>query len=191
MAEAHLIKHCAPTLAGIKTGSVFTCPYERREELMDSIRALNRRLSPKGLRMVPLRFSDRKALIYLYRPSQLRQDLSDQEAYQILARHGYAIDSCERCVVRLVQRLREEGDFPHEIGLFLGYPPEDVRGFIENRACGFKCVGCWKVYGDEEAAQKLFRQYKKCTQVYCDRWNDGGSIDRLAVADRRGGRFTN
>ena len=35
---------------------------------------------------------------------------------------------------RLIKRLNEDAEFPHEIGLFPGYPPEDVRGFIENRA---------------------------------------------------------
>ncbi len=29
--------------------------------------------------------------------------------------------------------MEGKGDFPHEIGLLLGYPPEDVIGFIENR----------------------------------------------------------
>ena len=53
-----------------------------------------------------------------------------------------------------MQRLGQAAEFPHEIGLFLGYPPEDVQGFLENRLC--KCVGCWKVYGDEQAAQNGF-----------------------------------
>ena len=35
----------------------------------------------------------------------------------------------------------ESGEFPHEVGLFLGYPPEDVKGFIDHRANNFKCAG--------------------------------------------------
>ena len=66
--------------------------------------------------------------------------------------------------------------------LFLGYPPEDVCGFMKNKACNCKCVGCWKVYGDEEAAKKKFAQYKKCTQVYSDQWANGTDIERLTVA---------
>ena len=68
------------------------------------------------------------------------------------------------------------------IGLFLGYPPEDVCGFIENKADACKCVGCWKVYGDEDAAKKLFAKYKKCTDVYCTLFANGRSIERLTVA---------
>ena len=39
------------------------------------------------------------------------------------------------------------------MGLFLSYPPEDVKGFIDHRANDFKCAGLWKVYGDEEKAR--------------------------------------
>ena len=182
MSDQYLVRHCAPTLAGLKTGSLFTCPYGCREELFRSIRRMNQRLLPKGLRVLPLRCSEHKALIYIYRPKKLTRDLTDPAAAEILQQHGYDNKTCERSIVRLVHRLREQEDFPHEIGLFLGYPPEDVCGFIENRACNCKCVGCWKVYGDEEAARKKFAQYKKCTRIYCDQWAKGKAIERLTVA---------
>ena len=51
----------------------------------------------------------------------------------------------------------ESGDFPHEVGLFLSYPPEDVKGFINHRAGGFKCAGLWKVCGDEEKRARYSR----------------------------------
>ena len=182
MSDDYIIRHCAPTLAGIKTGNIFACPYETKETVLQSIRETNRRLRHKGLRVLPLRFSDKKALIYLYRPKILSADLTDTTAMKLLERYGYNTVSCEKCIVRLMQRLRAQDEFPHEIGLFLGYPPEDVCGFIENKACNCKCVGCWKVYGDEEAARKRFAQYKKCTKIYCDQWAKGKDIERLTVA---------
>ena len=81
----------------------------------------------------------------------------------------------------------ESGEFPHEVGLFLSYPPEDVQGFIDHRACDFKCAGLWKVYGDEQQAQRLFSRFKHCTEDYCARWQTGWDIDRLAVSTRRAG----
>ncbi|MBQ8834610.1 MAG: DUF3793 family protein [Oscillospiraceae bacterium] len=182
MSDDYLIRNCAPTLAGIKTASLFTCPYETQAALLDSVRRINERIGSKGLRMLPLRFSDKKALIYLYRPEKLRIDLSDATAANLLESCGYNTSSCEKCVVRLVQKLRQTEDFPHEIGLFLGYPPEDVCGFIEQGPDYCKCSGCWKVYGDEEAAKKKFAQYKKCTRIYCDLWAKGKDIERLTVA---------
>lgn len=182
MSDDYIIRHCAPTLAGIKTGNIFACPYESKERVLQDIRITNRRLRSKGLRALPLRFSDKKALIYLYRPKHLSADLTNAAAVQLLEQFGYDTESCEKCIVRLVQKLRTQEAFPHEIGLFLGYPAEDVCGFIENNACNCKCVGCWKVYGDEEAAKKKFAQYKRCTKVYCDQWAKGKDIERLAVA---------
>ena len=106
----------------------------------------------------------------------------DALAGDLLDMHGYAGHKPAQCVARLARRLHESHDFPHEIGLFLGYPPEDVSGFIENKAACAKCVGCWKVYGDEEAARKRFAKYEKCTAVYCVLWEKGRSMVRMIVA---------
>ena len=182
MSEEYVVRQCAPTLAGIKTGSLFPCPYQSRQALMGEIRALNRRLSPKGLILLPVRYLDGKVLLYLYRPDNLRQDLKNRLAAQVLEQAGYSCSKSEQCVVRLIRRLKENEDFPHEIGLFLSYPPEDVKGFIDNRACNFKCSGLWKVYGDEARAQAMFARFRKCTEIYCKLWQEGSSIEQLAVA---------
>lgn len=180
MSEEYLVRHCAPTLAGIKTANLFTCPYEQKQTLIESIRRMNSRLEGKGLRLLPLRFSQKRALIYLYRPAKLSADLADGAAEALLYRCGYQSVDCGSCLAQLARKLRTDSGFPHEIGLFLGYPPEDVCGFMEHRPC--KCTGCWKVYGDEEAAKRKFALYKKCTKVYCDQWAKGKDIERLTVA---------
>ena len=76
----------------------------------------------------------------------------------------------------------ESGELPHEVRLFLSYPPEDVKGFIDHRANDFKCAGLWKVYGDEEKARSLFEKYRKCTEIYCALWQSGLKLEQLAVA---------
>lgn len=182
MSEEILVRQGAPTLAGIKTGSLFPCPCEDREALLSDIRKLNRRLSPKGLCLLPLRFLPGQTLLYLYRPAGLRRDLRDVQASELLRQAGYGDESCERCVARLVCRFRESSEFPHEVGLFLSYPPQDVRGFIENHAVNYKCAGLWKVYGDEALARRLFEKFRKCTDIYCALWRAGSGIDQLAVA---------
>ena len=183
MSEEAVILHGAPTLAGIKTGSLFRCEYESAEAMRLSLREWNRRFSGKGLRVVPLSFENNKALLYLYRPKRLSRDLSDGAAGEILSGCGYCGGSPAKCLSCLAKRIRSSGDFPHEIGLFLGYPPEDVRGFIEHRECDLKCVGCWKVYGDAAKAQKTFRLFRKCSELYRQRYTDGTPIERLIVAE--------
>ena len=181
MSEETIIRHCSPTLAGLKTGNLFSFLYENHEEMRSAIRAWNQKLRGKGIRVLPLRYKNGSALIYFYRPVLLSRDLENEETCRILAERGYNLSTCERCIVHLIKRLSQSNEFPHELGLFLGYPPEDVCGFIKNKARGFKCVGSWKVYGDAEKAQKLFSRSKKCTQVYQDQWANGKSIERLTV----------
>lgn len=182
MSDDAVIRHCAPTLAGIKTGNLFSCECYDRESLIDDVRSINKSLVPKGLCMVPLRFFKNRVLLYLYRPEYLRKDLSRKEAVKLLDRFGYRIISCGHALRTLSGRLGENGEFPHEIGLFLSYPPEDVLGFIENGASNYKLLGYWKVYGDEKKAKKIFDRYKKCTDQYCRLWNEGRDLQSLAVS---------
>ena len=67
MSEDLMIRHCAPTLAGIKTGNLFSCSYPDRKELTKAISGLNRKLVPRGVRIVPLKVRRGRALIYAYR----------------------------------------------------------------------------------------------------------------------------
>lgn len=176
-----LIRHCSPTLAGMKTGNMFTCSYNEPCEVKEYIRSLNRRLRNKGLRILPLRYSGQRVLIYVYRPDRLSHDLQNQLANNLLTERGYPCLTPERCILHLMSRLQDSEEFPHEIGLFLGYPPEDVYGFIENKPDSCKCTGVWKVYGDAEEAQRTFDKYKKCTDVYSRCWAEGKSLERLTV----------
>lgn len=166
MPEELMVHYCAPTLAGLKTGSMFSCEVEDKAALTRGLVAYNRILVPRGLRAVPLRFSDRRALIYVYRPGRLAHDLEKEEARDILAVRRYPVGQTEQCTAELARRVRLSGEFPHEVGLFLGYPPEDVAGFIRHGARGAKCVGAWKVYGDEKEARRTFRRYEACTRAY-------------------------
>ena len=160
MSEDLLVRHCSPTLAGIKTGNLFSCPCASRTDLTKELSQLNKKLVPKGIRVLPLRVRRGRALIYVYRPHALECDLADQRARALLLKYGYA----------------------PEIGLFLSYPPEDVLGFIQNGACKHKCVGCWKVYGDEQTAKNTFEKYDMCSKAYSRQWLRGKSIEQLTVA---------
>lgn len=174
MSDDLIVSQCSPTLAGLKTANMFSAEYSSADEVKRELRRLNAILVPKGLRILPLRYMDSRVLLYLYRTEALSRDLADERAQSILRSCGYTCGKAESCLCRLIKRLRENADFPHEVGLFLGYPPEDVRGFMENRAGGFKLIGCWKVYGDVESAKKKFASYDNCTRL-----NRGRSINDI------------
>ena len=117
---AMLVQYCAPTLAGLKTASLFSCSFLDEQEMRTAVRRWNRTLRDKGLRMLPLRRPEGPKLIYVYRVSRLARDLGQAEAMQMLRDRGYPCGTPESCLADLSRRLGAQGDFPHEIGLFLG-----------------------------------------------------------------------
>ena len=179
--EQILVEHCAPTLAGLKTANMFQVNIDDGKDIRLELRVLNGMLGSRGLRAVMLKKSDKKALIYLYRPDCLNRDLDCPAARQILEAKGYQLSSAGNCIVQLIRHMAEDSEFPHEVGLFLGYPPEDVKCFMEDARHGVKCAGCWKAYGNEEEAKKTFLKFKKCTQVYRRELENGRSLLQLTV----------
>ena len=181
MLESLLVRHGAPTLAGLKTGALFSAVFSSQQEMLRSLLYWNRCLFPKGLRLLPLQEQRGRTLIYLYRLSALSRDLRQPHTGVLLMERGYPCPHPERCILHLRQRLATAGPFPHEIGLFLGYPPEDVRGFIQNpTAC--KYSGCWKVYGNAQAARLLFARFRACCHTYEQNLVCGIGPEHLAVS---------
>ena len=181
MSADQLVRFGAPTLAGIKTGSLFTLRIASDRNFRKDIVLFNKSVAKKGVRMIPLKVCDKYALIYIYRPDMLDKDLNDPMAIEILKRFGYEIEDHDRCVVDLARRVNGSSDFPHEIGLFLGYPPSDVEGFIRNPNEGYCEVGYWKVYSNVESARCAFRRYKKCTEEYGRMLEAGRTLEQLVV----------
>ena len=153
--EKKLAFHTAPSLLGIKCASLFT--LSRSEfDICGNARRFNRRAAARGLKIKVLREECScagRSLILVYSPKLLAARLSAPENRELLREYGYTDDlPLDECLERLSERTKCD-DFPHEIGIFLGYPAEDVRGFVENGGCNYKLCGCWKVYGSVESAQ--------------------------------------
>lgn len=182
MFEELLVKHCSPTLAGIKTGNLFNFTCESTYEVFENIDKWNGKLNSKGIYLSVLSQKDGKTLIYVYRKNKLIRDLSQMNVRNFLNDCGYKLINILDAIKYLVYRIDKCEKFPHEIGLFLGYPISDVKGFIENLGRNSKCVGCWKVYSDEFEALKKFDMYKKCTNIYCQKLMGGTPILKLTVA---------
>ena len=189
--ETVMIEQCAPVLAGLKPAGLFRYETRNRADLARRVAGWNAQLNPKGLQVRVLRgcIATRQYLVYVYRAAKLQTVLADAAVRGFLAREGYRLPEdaadCGALLDQLSLRLccaAEAADFPHEIGLFLSYPPEDVKGFIDNNAANFKYSGLWKVYGDEKRAKAMFEKFKKCTDIYCRMWQAGVSLDRLAVS---------
>ncbi|MBQ8563202.1 MAG: DUF3793 family protein [Firmicutes bacterium] len=187
--EKYLIDHCASTLASLKMANMFNMDYECEQDLFAHLRAWNEELNSKGVFVTVLRLreggcdrSRRTALIYVYRAKYLAAALSSPETAAFLQKYGYDEGlTVAEALTRLREHMAEE-DFPHEIGVFLGYPLADVIGFIENGGRNCVCSGCWKVYCNQQEAEKMFCKIRKCRTVYRQMWEQGRSVLQLTVS---------
>ena len=153
----------APTITGIKSATLLNFRRLAHEDMRSLwLEHADEWLAPLNVEWLLLNeHSDTKnALVLIYRKELLSRTLCCDEACSLLKEYGYPLRDVDACLECL--RGKFCSGFPHEIGLFLDYPPEDVRGFIENRqAKKLSFPYYWKVYGCEKEAERKFRKYKR------------------------------
>ena len=170
--------HTAPTLLGIKCASLVSLVTDDYE-LCDQCESFNKKVAVKGLKSRILCECKSRTLLLVYNEKQLVQRLSERDAVRILSLCGYPkYCGIDGYIDFLSKRIRASEEFPHEIGIFLGYPIEDVEGFIENKGENFKLCGYWKVYGCPEKAKCIFNNYEKCKKYLANRLSEGGDFYR-------------
>ena len=202
--EEALVRQCAPTFAGIKPANLFNYvgvfartarnpePAEalerRRDALLGIVRECNERLADAGVRVEVLVWRACGALVYACRPRALDAYLQDRHVARALRAHGYDPHDTGACIEMLGRKLAAcscGSELPHEVGLLLGYPVEDVMGFIEHGGRDYICFGCWKVYANPRRALKSFSQIRRCTRRLCALHAQGTPIGLLAAGPQR------
>lgn len=181
--EYLLAEHCAPTLLSHKCASLVTLS-RRSFPSTAFIAAYCSLLSESGISCrIICRCKERKLLL-LYRRDLLSERLKEASAAQILQSCGYPAHApVEEQLDLLEQRFSSgSGAFPHEIGLFLGYPASDVAGFIRNKGEGCLFCGYWKVYSKPEEAKNCFALYDQCRAYLFRCLKEGKSISTLLSA---------
>lgn len=182
MLDRAIIDHASPTLARLKLGNLFS--YPRNADFDAEFADLRALLGKKGVALTVLRETRDRALLYIYRADELKKALRGDAVRRLLKSCGYTRFDVDGALEALKLRLNDADAFPHEIGVFLGYPLEDVLGFIENGGKNCLACGCWKVYANECAALKAFKRYEKCKSVYQRLFASGCPLSRLTVAAR-------
>lgn len=163
--ETMIVYHAAPTLRRLKPATLI-CPGRNARRLLPAWRecraAMRRRL---GVEIANLREEYDSLLLLIHRPDALVERLDAPGARRLLGAAGYPVgdNGLTGMLRELASRCGPDREFPHEIGVFLGYPPGDVECFMRARggACLETCA--WKAYGDIESARAshtLFRRAK-------------------------------
>lgn len=126
----------------------------------------------------------KRHLVMVYRAKELEEHLRSKEVSDYLREFGYRRDDFISNLIRLHQRMNgfynKMKEFPHEVGVFLGYPICDIKGFLENKGERYLHSGYWKIYGNLEETRKKFLSYDEAREIAIDEFLSGRELESIA-----------
>ena len=174
--------HCAPAIRGIKVANLVAIPRVLEAEWLSVVKTYNERLNKKGLYFYTLCACPERRLLFVFRRAMLEAYLRRPEVLTFLSEYGYdATASLDEWLARLSERVQYSEQFPHEIGVFLGYPLDDVKAFIRFRGSHYKLCGEWKVYTHRSSAIHAFHSFKMCRDYCQAQLIKGKALDSLVA----------
>ena len=158
--ETQFALQCSPFITGLKIANLFSISIVQHSKL-EYI------LTVSGYSFKQLYCTKNKIIYFLYHAKKLKEYFKMDIVRKILYQLGYPYNT-HKDINKMFAIFKEkyvgymEGKckFPHEMGIFLGYPVEDVIGYLKNNGKNSICVGYWKVYKDKEEKQKLFKEFE-------------------------------
>ena len=180
--EAALARHAAPCLAGIKPANLVSFP-SADIQWCDTYNAI---LNEQGIYFTPLCVCENRTQILVYRKDLLACLCFHPQVVAALQYFGYRPESgLDAIIMRLKERMAVltgvrnrhcRDSFPHEIGLFLGYPADDVMQYVKTGGRNCLFCGYWKVYSNPEQALQVFHQYTECKERFALQIKSGMTI---------------
>jgi hypothetical protein len=152
---------CAPLITGLKISNLLNIPREDFASMQEI-------LKHSQFSWYRLLENEEKTMVLLFHRGSLEGYLEKRQVREMLQQAGY-VNLSLGCVLqefstRYRGYMERKDDFPHEMGLLLGYPTEDVEGFIQHQGEDCLCVGYWKVYANKERKLKLFDRFEKAKE---------------------------
>lgn len=172
--------HCAPLILRLKPATMLMIPHNEVFEYERLARF-------HQLCYVRLYESATKYAMLFYDWDYLCMHLQQDTNRSLLHSMGYANTSLEVMFSTLSTRIQayyeRTGEYPHEIGIFLGYPYDDVRAFMKSGAEKVLYRGYWNVYDNVECAKYMFQTYDRVRSVFLDRTMHGFVLSACNLSD--------
>lgn len=174
--ETQFALQCAPLITGLKISNLLIVQN-------DNVARVKEILKGTGIVCFVLHVSDGKTIFLLYKEREMKAYLSRKRVRILLSQLGYRNYDLKSLLILFRKRYKMyangEIDFPHEMGLFLGYPVEDVHGFIENTGKNFLHSGYWKVYKNLPLKMQLFQSFEQARERVIQLTSCGMSIREI------------
>lgn len=175
-----LAYYCAPTLKGLKPANLILHHTFKTLAQRSSYEEAKTALLDHGIQMHRVWTCPERSLTLVYHRERLEGHLNQWRNRKFLVEMGYGSNMpFEEMIELLSSRMTLGKAFPHEVGIFLGYPLEDVLGFIENDGQNCKLCGYWKVYGNAQEAQRLFAAFTSVREGMVSQLQQGARLVEL------------
>lgn len=167
---------CSLVLSGIKPSNLLI--YNNHCE-----GCISEELRNTGAEHMKLYTGKNDSVSIIFNREKLEKSLLDEENREFIKQYGYEDFSVNSVIEKLSGRYTEfkegKAEFPHEMGIVLGYPLEDVSGFIENNGKNYLYSGYWKVYKNAEEKIQLFKIYKDIKKYFVEQIENGKQIHQI------------
>lgn len=157
--EKFLIYNASLVISGAKPSATITLKKNTDNIFNKWMKYGREFLKAIDLDYIELREGENSLIILVYNRVFLSNHIFKEENKRFLMKIGY---EAKEDINRYIEKLKERYDkykCPHELGVFLGFPIDDVKDFME---CSDKrCLRCgyWLVYNDVEKAKMVFNHY--------------------------------
>lgn len=175
--KGNIALQCSLVLSGIKPSNLLIYSNECSG-------CISEELKNTGLEHTKLYEGEKESVSIIYNRFSIENLINDTGNIDFIKKYGYIDTDIDNILVRLSDRYtsfrNRKSEFPHEIGLLLGYPIEDVVGFIENNGQNFIYSGYWKVYKNAEEKIKMFAMYKEIKRYFIKQIANGKKLYQIS-----------
>ncbi len=126
-----------------------------------------------GLDFIELRESDDSIVVLIYNHSLLEKYIGKEGNKEFLVGLGYSEDGTIVEYLNVLTNRYKEFNCPHELGIFLGIPINDVKDFMNCNDKKCLLCGYWKVYNDCISAKRIFQYYDQVKEYTADSISKG------------------
>lgn len=174
--EFQLALQCAPLITGLKISNLLLVQNRQVYKLW-------KLLGQERFSCYLLYTDKEKSVVLLYQRRELCRHLLRNDIWEFMKRCGYREKNLESILWTFACRYRRyrigKQRFPHELGILLGIPLEDVEGFIRNEGKNCLYSGYWKVYHDVTAKKNLFRMYELSRELLIELVSNGVGMEEI------------
>ena len=160
-----ILEMIGPVILGSKPSEIVNIPgtIEEKRVKLFQIQSFFSNCSKITYRIITTHDGGKRVLFI--NELSMNRVLSNKRCVNFLKFVGYSSDyNFDGYINELVSRLESE-EFPHEIGVFLGYPLKDVLGFMGYGKKELVEIRNWKIYGDKQVSYDVYNSFLRDKKI--------------------------